>query len=222
MTLYNVSYCNCSTPPCPSPCGYTFTQADINSGNVRIYGTSPGSDSFQFTLTDGMHVLENQTFTFQFYSPPSFSTSKVNLLWEDDYLVLSNISLGGFSAEAGVTPTYTFTEPLRAPAAIQKYDGVDWTDVPLDGNWTQGDVDSGNIRFYHPGTNISDYGTYTIPLAFSDGATVITVTPSIYVIGVITVSIRGQSISTFLLSQLITRMILFFTGGSCPNTPYRR
>ncbi|KAJ3284699.1 FRAS1- extracellular matrix protein 1 [Borealophlyctis nickersoniae] len=217
---FNASYCTCNyqpgcVPPV-NPCYYTFTQADLNIGKLQIYGTVPGNDSFRFTLSDGLHLLSNQSFAYRFYSPPVVSMKQPTLLWNQS-LILSTALWNVTSPEptgGSINITYTLKTAVADPGLLQLSNGTDWSTLSVGSNWTQADVDSGRVRFYHNPVNTSQYGTYSISLMLTDGITSVPTTPTVYVPGVL--SFVNPTLKVITPGE--TRLDKTFFGVTSPNT----
>ncbi|KPA12194.1 Cadherin domain protein, partial [Candidatus Magnetomorum sp. HK-1] len=144
--------------------GETFTQESINS-NILTYqhnGTETVSDSFSFTITDGMGaVLPETVFNISISgnndTPVLVNNSGLNLLEGSN----SNIS----STHLQVSDTDNTTDELTYVISIMPAHGSIYKNQQiLSGNsFTQQDIDNNQIAYIHDGTeNLSDSFTFVV------------------------------------------------------------
>ncbi|PZV16161.1 MAG: hypothetical protein DCF22_05835 [Leptolyngbya sp.] len=180
----------------PLTLGNTFTQADIDSGNLSyqqngsetydINGADiPGSDKFTFTVTDGAGG----------FLVPAQRTFSISVLQENDAPVL--VTNTGTTVSTGASRTIAATllratdAELLSPAAQDSItfsvtgsptQGTLFLNSTVANTFTQADLNAGRVSYVHNGTSTnSDRFTFTV----SDGVN--TIAPStfeIFVLGV--------------------------------------
>ncbi|KAI8904543.1 hypothetical protein DFJ77DRAFT_480576 [Powellomyces hirtus] len=192
--LYNETYCTCDlqsgcVPPLPF-CYYTFTQADVDAGVVYLAGSKPGRTSLSFRLSDGIHVLPNQTYAFTFYSKMKIALSRPLIEWTQPSLLLSNQTLNVKSAEPDTGPsniTYELVTPMGDFGYLQKWDGAKWSAMTTGSSWTQQDVIGSLIRFFHSTNDTTRFGNFVFDVMISDGIAKVTTAFTVFVPGLFTV-----------------------------------
>lgn len=142
----------------PLAVGATFTQQDVNENKVSYVhnGNENASDGFAWDLTDGMHQIP-ATGTINFAitvtnvnDAPTIVNNPVTSLAEGSNEVLTAARLMAADAE-GSALTYTLLAQARG--ALQKKVGGVFTNLAVNGTFTQQDIVDGNVRFVDPGTD---------------------------------------------------------------------
>jgi Cadherin-like len=106
--------------------GTTFTQAQVNAGSLTYSNTSPGDDSFTYTVTDGFWTTAPSTFTIQVGHFDTIGVFRPSI----QYFMLRNSNTSG-------------------PADIYAQYGTS-SDLPIVGDWNGDGVDT--IGFYRSST----------------------------------------------------------------------
>ena len=162
----------------------TFTQADID-GDKIVFTPSQhfnGSAQFTFEVTDHANAKAitpntngTQTFTFNVTTVndhPLILTGNNNgltlledtpTLIESDDLLATEVQYNGSLAPSESSPanlTFTLLGMTSLNGNIQKSDGTTWTNVAVDGTWTQQDINNDLIR-YNPQVNYNGAASFT-------------------------------------------------------------
>lgn len=138
--------------------GDSFTQADIDKGLLNYSSSASGSDSFNFTVTDGEDTIGPYTFIITVNNAPPVLAANIGL-------TLANHSIGL------IDQTRLQTNDIDNPADQLVYTV---TTAPAQGalsmgmTFTQADIDSGLLTYTHTGT-----GHDTFSFTVSDGQAVI-------------------------------------------------
>lgn len=154
-----------TTPPAQGDLSLsdTFTQRDITSGSLLYTHTGSGSDTFQFTVTDGKDTSPAYTFTINISEPPTLS---VNLP-----IVVANGGMGWFgSAVLQITDPDDDPANLVYTVTVPPASGT----LSLGSTFTQADINNGSLLYTHTGSilglgSTSDVFMFTV----SDGETTI-------------------------------------------------
>ncbi len=142
----------------PLAVGATFTQQDVNDSKVTYVhnGAENPADGFAWDLTDGEHQIP-ATGTINFAitvnninDAPTIVNNPVTTLAEGSSEVLTPARL--MAADAEGSPL-TFTLLAQTRGALQKKVGNSFTNLAINGTFTQQDIVDGNMRFVDPGTD---------------------------------------------------------------------
>jgi VCBS repeat-containing protein len=134
----------------------TFTQADIDNGNVQYAHTGElASDNFGFSLADGgengVGALTDQVFTIAVTLTNDSPAIGVNLglaVNEGDTTTITTAMLNeGDPDDDGAGITYTVTA-IPANGTLTRRS----TAIALNGTFTQADIDNGEVQYAHDGT----------------------------------------------------------------------
>ncbi|KND05004.1 uncharacterized protein SPPG_00685 [Spizellomyces punctatus DAOM BR117] len=165
----------------PWSCATTWTQDDIDKGNVQymVSSTNLGSERIAFSVSDPYNIL------------PAVQYYNVTIIPAWPVLVSNRVVL---SAAVNGMPTVTFpiqTEHLQYTCAdtppdqmkytllkntnvsmayqLELFNGTNWTVLPVPGGtWFQSDIDSGNLRVT---ATASKAGTEVVQLIVQSSAT---------------------------------------------------
>ncbi|MGE0551751.1 MAG: cadherin-like domain-containing protein [Kofleriaceae bacterium] len=136
--------------------GGTFTQKDVIDGNVNYVhsGIPDAGDSFDWELTDGAHMIPQNTFAIT-VAPTNDAPAIVNNVTSDvaeaGTFVLTPDVLSTSDEENG-TLTYTFVSVQRG--VMQRRVGAGpFTALAPGDTFTVQDIADGNIRYVDPGTD---------------------------------------------------------------------
>lgn len=136
--------------------GSTFTQKDVIDGNVTYVhnGTPNGGDSFDWELTDGVHMIPQSTFAVTVTptnDAPAIVNNGTSEIAEGGTFVLTADRLSVADEEDGAI-TYTFVSAVRG--VLQRRVGAGpFTTLVAGQTFTQQDIVDGNIRYVDPGTD---------------------------------------------------------------------
>jgi hypothetical protein len=148
-----------TTPPSQGSLnlGNTFTQADIDSSLLSYTHAGSGSDSFQFTISDGKDTFGPYTFAITISLPPVLSVN-------------AGLTVTGGGTGA-ITSAFLQTTDEDDPTSSLQYTV---TTPPTQGSlnlgnaFTQDDIDNGLLAYANTGSG-SDSFQFTV----SDGETII-------------------------------------------------
>jgi hypothetical protein len=134
--------------------GGTFTQQDVNDGKLSYVhdGTEGLSDTFTWTLSDGVHMIPATGSTpfaitvTPVNDAPTIVNNPVTTLAEGGTEVFTASRLQAADAENGAL-TFTFTGITRGQ--LQRNNVA----LAVNGTFTQADIAAGLIRFIDPGTD---------------------------------------------------------------------
>jgi hypothetical protein len=135
--------------------GGTFTQQDVNDGKVSYAhdGTEGLSDTFTWTLSDGVHMIPATGSTAfaitvtPVNDAPTIVNNPVTTLAEGGTEVFTASRLQAADAENGTPLTFTLTGITRGQ--LQRNSVA----LAVNGTFTQADIAAGLIRFVDPGTD---------------------------------------------------------------------
>lgn len=156
--------------------GGTFTQGDLNAGNVISYvhnGSETTSDSFRFNVRDaGNGTSPAATFILTITpvnDPPQIVANLGLTLAEGATATVTSAALQATDAEtAAGALVYTLTQAVSYGALRR-----DGTPLAVNATFTQDDINTGKISYAHDGTeNFADSFRYTV----RDGGTPLGVT----------------------------------------------
>ncbi|MGE3765527.1 MAG: cadherin-like domain-containing protein [Kofleriaceae bacterium] len=142
----------------PVAVGATFTQQDVNDNKVTYVhnGAENSADGFAWDLSDGEHTIPaSGTINFAITvtpvnDAPTIVNNPLTSLAEGNSEVLTTARLMAADAEGSVL-TYTLLAQTRG--AVQTKVGGVFTNLAINGTFTQQDVADGNVRFIDPGTD---------------------------------------------------------------------
>ncbi len=136
--------------------GGTFTQKDVIDGNVNYVhsGIPDAGDSFDWELTDGAHMIPQNTFAIT-VAPTNDAPAIVNNVTSDvaeaGTFVLTPDMLSTSDEENG-TLTYTFVSVQRG--VMQRRVGAGpFTALAPGDTFTVQDIADGNVRYVDPGSD---------------------------------------------------------------------
>ncbi|MFC1611234.1 cadherin-like domain-containing protein [Myxococcota bacterium] len=181
--------------------GGTFSQADINSGEISYDhdGTPGGNDSFAFSVTDGSLAISD-TFAISVTpagNAPVLVTNGLLTLDEGQTTTITNAVLSTTDADTASSGlTYTLdTVPLHGTLLLAPA-----TPLVAQDTFSQQDIDDGSLSYEHDGTEttsdafaftVSD-GTSSVSSAFLVGVTLTDDPPQIAVNAGLTVTEGGS------------------------------
>ena len=159
----------------------TFTQADIDAGNVTYDhdGSESTTDSFDFALADGGEDgATPATGTFNFTitpvnDSPTIATNTGATVAEGSLgTVISNTMLNvGDPDDSGVELTYTVSSATTNGTLTLSGFGA----LGVNDTFTQADIDAGNVTYDHDGSEtISDRFDFSLADGGEDGSTLAT------------------------------------------------
>lgn len=135
----------------------TFSQAEIEAGQLTYTHTGSSNDGFQFTVTDGYDVIGDYTFTITVSEPPLLMTS----------LGLT-VSPGGMGTIDAAVLEVTDTDNLPAELTYTIIEAPTQGTLSLGSTFSQADVNDGALTYTHTGSG-PDAFTYTV----TDGVSLI-------------------------------------------------
>ena len=148
----------------------TFTQADIDSGDVQFVhnGEEPAAEGFSFEITDG-DVTLSETFTInvnQVNDEPTVSGNDFSVAEGGSFDLTANELLAQDIEQTADQLTYTVTTlPLRGQFERKSLLGTATT------SFTQDEVDNDQIVYVHDG---SEEATDAFTFSLSDGSATLT------------------------------------------------
>lgn len=132
--------------------GDSFTEYDLVKDHLRYAHTGTGSDSFEFTLTDGQDTIGSYTMDITVSEPPVLATNTGLTLPAQTSAVITNAMLHATDVDNIASDlVYTITL-LPTQGSISKT------------TFTQEDVDNGNFTYTHVGA-----GPDSFKFTVSDG-----------------------------------------------------
>lgn len=162
----------------------TFTQEDINNGNVGYShnGDETTSDSFKYTLGDGTVTLDEDTFNLNILPVNDAPVVAINTgmqVEEGKEKTITNLMLReGDIDDEGDGVTYALKNLPQN--GILKLEG---TELGLDDTFTQGDIDGGKLSYLHNGSEtIVDNFSFELADGGENGVGVATDTFTIIII----------------------------------------
>ena len=147
----------------------TFTQADINAGNITYTGPT-GNDSFQFSISDGDGGTVTAT-TFNIAVTAGLVNTGLNAT-EGSTATISSSQL---SAETDDVPSTVIYTLVSSTATGSLKNGA--TTLSATSTFTQADINAGNITY----TGTAGNDSFQFSISDGDGGTVTTTTFSITV-----------------------------------------
>lgn len=135
--------------------GDTFTQAEIDAGELIYSHTGSGDDVFQFTVTDGKDVIGVYDFVIDADVPPVLITNSGLTLTSGGSWIIDTSLLE-------ISDPDTLPEDLVYTVIGDPQQGI----LTLGDSFTQADLNAGHLIYNHTGAG-SDSFTFTI----SDGVT---------------------------------------------------
>lgn len=121
--------------------GTTFTQEEINSGDLEYVNTGTSADSFQFTVSDGEDVIGPFTFGITVNLPPTLDVNTGMTV-----LVGMTGAIGDLNLKAN-DPDNTATELTYTVTTAPTVGNLSMT------TFTQDDINNARLSYTHTGTN---------------------------------------------------------------------
>ncbi|HYF98415.1 MAG TPA: cadherin-like domain-containing protein, partial [Coxiellaceae bacterium] len=149
----------------------TFTQADIDAGYVRYVpnDNQTGSDNFGFSYSDGTATTADQTFNLNITAvndAPTLNTNNTLTLNEDATTLITNSNLAASDIETAASGiTFTVTSTPNKGSLQKTSDGASWSNIGLNGTFTQADIDAGHVRYV---PNANQNGSDSFGFSYSD------------------------------------------------------
>ncbi len=150
--------------------GETFTQAQIDAGQIRYVAdtTTPASASFTFTVSDGEATASAaQTFTITLENtPPAEKTNNgATYMATDANIVLTTAMLEWTDIDAGDTVWDIVYRLVSVPSSgtLQKHVSGVWVNLSVGGIFAQGQIDAGHVRYVPDSSTPADASfTFTV------------------------------------------------------------
>ncbi len=147
----------------------TFTQAQINAGQVRYQhnGSETTSAIFNFTVTDGTATLASQVFNITVNpvnDPPVFSGDRAATVNEGSFYVITNADLNLTDVDNTTSQLRYTINTISSNITVQEWNGSAW--ITSDNIFTQAQINTSQIRFLHNG---SETTTASFNFIASDG-----------------------------------------------------
>ena len=134
----------------------TFTQADIDNGNIRYVAdtTTPASASFTFTVSDGeatASAAQTFTITLENTAPTEKTNNGATYMATDANIVLTKAMLEWTDIDAGDTTGEIIYRLVSVPSSgkleLNSVNLGGWHGLSAGNNFTQADIDNGNVRY---------------------------------------------------------------------------
>ena len=149
----------------------TFTQADINAGNITYTGTA-GNDSFRFSISDGDGgTVTTTTFTITVTDPMGLVNGTLAAT-EGSAATITSTLLSADTDDAASSVVYKL---VSVPGTGSLKNGA--TTLSANSTFTQADVNAGNITY----TATAGSDSFRFSVSDGDGGTVTATTFSITV-----------------------------------------
>jgi hypothetical protein len=139
--------------------GGTFTQEQINRGLLNYTNTDGESDTFQFTVTDGLDTIGTYTFTITVNDPPDLVANGTLYVSGSDPIVIDSTLLETTDADPSDDATVLTYTVVTTPS-----EGT----LSLGTSFTQDDIDNGLLTYTQTGS-----GSDTFRFTVTDGEHVI-------------------------------------------------
>ncbi len=133
----------------------TFTQAQLNTGLVSLVHEDPtlGSADFDFTVTDGMYTIEEQTFNLTILNnPPEIIGDLTATTTQAGRYILTLDDLSATDPDTALSDlTYIISNQIGL--TVQEWDSDLGQWVASDGSFTQAQLEAGYIAVLHDGSS---------------------------------------------------------------------